>query len=438
MALGGVELVLRAVVPEDQQPAAIDRFALADVASGAYVHRRDAVAGDWLEVVDDRVRTRPSRRPEGVATVDVSVHPEPGVHRIVALGGSTTRGVPFDHLGGGFVTELADALSGSGEQSFEVVNLGVPGMDARGVAQMAEEARQLNASTWVLYTGNNEVVGDLLDRCVRSERLLLARTLDRLLGYRLLRRQLLGAPSLPTGADALAAQDACMGARIAEAWADGTARTGPALDPTYAAGVARPLPRSDDAARTVDQRLRAALDRIFAAAAADEVRMVLAIPPTNLTYAPEHPLAGPGRSGDDAAASDQWIAQARRAPGGQALTAWTEALRVDPHRADALHGWGVERLALGGDPTSAVVALRAAIDHDYSSRRPTGAVRDALRSACDRPRVTCVSLDDVLARRARRSVVPADWFTDHCHPSQVGTEQIGAVLAEVVAELATQ
>ena len=182
-------------------------------------------------MVDGRVRTRPSRRPEGVAAVDVSVDPEPGVHRIVALGGSTTRGVPFDHVGGGFVTELANALSGRSEQSFELVNLGVPGMDARGVAQMAEEARQLNAFTWVLYTGNNEVVGDLLDRCVRSERLLLARTLDRLLGYRLLRRQLLGAPSLPTGADALAAQDACMGARIAEASVSYTHLTLPTNSP---------------------------------------------------------------------------------------------------------------------------------------------------------------------------------------------------------------
>ena len=52
--------------------------------------------------------------------------------------------------------------------------------------------------------------------------------------------------------------------------------------------------------------------------------------------------------------------------------------------------------------------------------------------------VTCVPLDDVLAGVARRSVVPADWFTDHCHPSKVGTEQIGAVLAEVVAKMATR
>ena len=72
VVLAGVEVLLRAAVPEDLQPAPIDRFALADVATGAYVHRRDAVAG-LAEVVDGRVRTRPSRRPEGVAAVDVSV-----------------------------------------------------------------------------------------------------------------------------------------------------------------------------------------------------------------------------------------------------------------------------------------------------------------------------------------------------------------------------
>ena len=438
VALAAGELALRMWVPEAQQPAPIDRFALADVAAGAYVHRRDSVAGDWLEVVDGRVRTRPSRRPEGVATVDVTVDPEPGVHRIVALGGSTTRGVPFDHLGGGFVAELTKRLPSLSDASFEVVNLGVPGMDARGVATLAEEARQLHASTWVLYTGNNEVMGDLLDRCVRSERLLLARTLDRLLGYRLLRRQLLGVPALPTGADAIAAQEACTGARIAEAWADGTARTGGALDPIHAAGVTQPLVRTDGAAQAVERRLRTALERILDAAAADGVRVVLAIPATNLTHEPGHPLAGPGRSEADAAAADQWIAQARRAPGGQALAAWTEALLVDPHRADALHGWGMARLELGGDPSSAVRALRAAVDHDYAARRPTSAVRRALMDNCDRSMVTCVPLDAVLSERARQPIVPEDWFADHCHPSAAGTQQIGAVLAAAVVDAAAR
>ena len=158
-------------------------------------------------------------------------------------------------------------------------------------------------------------------------------------------------------------------------WAGGTAHRGSALDPTCTAGVARLCP-GRMGQRTVDERLRAALDHILAAAAADGVRVVLAIPPTNLSYAPEHPLAGPGRSGADAAAADQWIAQARRAPGGQALAAWTGEQRewipigLTLCMGGAWSGW-----------RSAATPRRrwwrcARRSIDYSSRRPTGAVRD--------------------------------------------------------------
>lgn len=429
VALGSLEGALRLGTAPKDRPPPLDRFALADVATGAYVHRRDATAGDWLEVTADRVRTRPARQMEGIARVDVSRTPAPGVHRVVALGGSTTRGVPFDHKGGGFVAELSTALDAAAPGRFEVVNLGVPGMDARGVAKMAREARVLGASTWLVYTGNNEVVGDLLDRCVHTERVWMAQTLDHLLAYRMLRTALLGPPVSPTTADALAAQQTCMSTGIATAWSSGTAQTGAPLDPVHAPGVARPLPRTDTVSLAVKQRLEHALDDILASARAADASVLLALPATNLLHPPEHVLAGPGRTSEDASAVDTVVAAARRQKGPRGLALWTEALQIDPHRADALHGWGSTRLALGGNPTSAKVALRAAIDHDYSARRPTSEVRASLRSRCDRPDVTCLDLDALIGEETQAPVVPAEWFADHCHPSELGTQRIGALVA---------
>lgn len=147
------ELMVRLI---GHAPPELTRFALADVAAGAYVHRRDSTAGPWLEVVGDRVSTRQSREREGISPLDVPARPQPGVVRVVALGGSTTRGVPFDHIGDGVVHRTERALDRlRPDQAFEVINLGVPGMDARGVAALAREARALHPHLWLVYTGNN-------------------------------------------------------------------------------------------------------------------------------------------------------------------------------------------------------------------------------------------------------------------------------------------
>ena len=421
--LGLGEAGLRGAVSEEARPPRMDRMALADVGAGAYVHRRDAVAGPWLEVVDGRVRTRPARVPEGISRIDVAAEKPPGTLRVVALGGSTTRGVPYDHVGGGFVAQLAPTAPMA---RWEVVNLGVPGMDARGVAELAREARRLEPDLFVVYTGNNEVMGDLLDACVRPGQVWLATTLDRSLGFRLLRRALAGPWTPPPAEVALQAQAACVGGRIAEAWSRGRRRTAGALDPVHAPGVARPAQRWDPVAGAVRARLVEAVDVLALQAAQDQVPVLLAVPPVHLRSPPGRALGGPGTTAETAAAVD---AHVRRAP-VEGLPAWTAALRLDPHRADVLHGWGRARLDLGGDMAPARAALQAAVDHDYAARRPTSAVQDTLRAACRRwDHVWCVDLPEVLAAQAGEAVLPSAWFVDHCHPSTEGNRRIAAVLS---------
>ena len=421
-----VEVGVRAGVPVEDRPDLLDRFALADVGAGAYVHRRDATAGAWLEAVGDRVRTRLERRPEGISAVDVSRQPRPGVPRIVVFGGSTTRGVPFDHIGGGFVSRLRAPRSGT----WEIINLGVPGMDARGVAALAREARVLEADLYVVYTGNNEVVGDLLDHCVRPGRVWVSRTLDHLVFYRVLRQSLLGPPRAAGSADARAAQERCMGERVAHAWASGRARTEGPLDPARPTGIQSPAPRHDLASGAVTARLTAALDGVARHAFHAGVPVLLVQPPVNLRHAPERPLGAPGSSADVAREVDAWIARAPTA----GLDAWTAALRVDSHRADALHGWGMARLARRGPDAATVRALRAAVDHDYQARRPTEAVVEQVSAACARwSHVDCVDAAGALAVQAGSPVLPEAWFADHCHPSKAGNERIAAVVSESIA-----
>ena len=423
--LAGMELLARQWVPLAAQPEAMDRFALADVGAGAYVHRRDRSVGSWLESTAERVRTRAARHAEGVAPLDVPREPVAGVPRVVVLGGSTTRGVPYDHEGGGFVSEL----SRWSRHSLEVINLGVPGMDARGVEAMAREVRQLSPDLLVVYTGNNEVVGDLLDSCVRPGRIWLSRTFDRLLLFRLLRQSLLGPLEAAGSEEALRAQDACMDARVAEAWSTGRVQWAESSGMAPDSPARMPGPRWDVAAGSVQARLSDALDGLALQAAQLGVEVVLVKPARNLRHPPERALGAPGSDRSRAAHVDAFLATAST----QGHRAWSEALRLDAHRADVLHGWGMSLLSEGGAPWAAARALQASIDHDYRSRRPTSTVLNTIEETCERwPLVRCVDAHAELAVQANSPVLPEEWFYDHCHPSREGHRRIARIVASAV------
>lgn len=271
------------------------------------------------------------------------------------------------------------------------------------------------------------MVGVLLDACVPTARLVAARTLDRLHLYRSLRGLLQSTAPTATQAEARAVQDACTKQRIATAWHRGIARFAEPLDPVEAPSLPAPAPRHDPAAGTVTARLTSALDRIAHLVQESQAPLLLVPPPVNLRHPPEHPLGAPSSTAAQAAAVDAALARAKSVP---ELTA---ALRLDPHRADTLHAWGLARIAEGATEP-AHRALTAAVDHDYSARRPTTAVLQTMWSACDRwPDTHCVPLSQSLARNHGK-LLPEHLFADHCHPSIAGAKDIAEVIARAIVE----
>jgi len=104
--------------------------------------------------------------------------------RVVLVGGSMAKGVPYVHCQAGDVPRWMEAILRARYPSREiaVVNAGVGGLNSYGVVKVVEDIARLRPDVVVVLTGNNEgYVPDLVDR-----------TLGRWLVYRAMRKVLLG------------------------------------------------------------------------------------------------------------------------------------------------------------------------------------------------------------------------------------------------------
>ncbi|MFZ5494568.1 MAG: tetratricopeptide repeat protein [Verrucomicrobiota bacterium] len=82
----------------------------------------------------------------------------PGTVRIVVLGESAAQGIPAPAFG--FVPQLRALLRARyPDKTIEVVNTGVVAINSHVVHQIARDAARLSPDLFVVYLGNNEVVG---------------------------------------------------------------------------------------------------------------------------------------------------------------------------------------------------------------------------------------------------------------------------------------
>lgn len=83
---------------------------------------------------------------------------DPHAVRIVVLGESAAYGDPHPHFGLARMIEAILSLRYP-EQRFEVINCAVTGINSHSIRCIARDCRCLKADAWVLYIGNNEVIG---------------------------------------------------------------------------------------------------------------------------------------------------------------------------------------------------------------------------------------------------------------------------------------
>ena len=104
------------------------------------------------------LRFFPPQLTRGLGAIRMPVHKPAGTYRIFILGESAAVGDPEPAYGAGrYLEALLDAhYPGT---HFEVINTGITAIDSHVILPIARECARYEGDLWIIYMGNNEMVG---------------------------------------------------------------------------------------------------------------------------------------------------------------------------------------------------------------------------------------------------------------------------------------
>jgi len=344
----------------------------------------------------------------------------PRTYRIVLLGASAAAGVPNACFGFGQILDVMLEQQFPGTD-FEVINAGMPAINSHVVLPVAQECADYDADLYLVYLGNNEVIGPF-NTGTAAQRAAMDRGRVRALVE--LRTTKVGQliQSLGEkagGADALPAS-----------WGGMT---------MYDDNVFRP---GDPVLDAVAANFRANLDGIVDAAARGGARVLLCTVLSNLADSP--PFASLNRADLTGSALDAWQADYRAAAAldaagdpAAALAAFRALLAIDDTHAE-LHFRLGRLLQRAGDLDGALDHFRRARDLDALVFRATGplnaVIRDvATRRAADGARLLDVEADLTRLLREAGGLPDRRLFYEHVHFTFGGNHAVARLLLEDVA-----
>ncbi len=393
----GSEVSLRSWKPEaDLQ---LDRWQTEGLPDQAWLQRRDRHLGRTFTRSGERWLISDDYLERGMN--EQRILAQKSGTRLIALGGSTTAGVPFTHDEAGFPERLSRHLT-YGARQLEVINMGIPGMDSSGFEQLINNALPLDPDGFIIYAGNNEFPATALERCLHPVHGSFERALSRLSIYRFLRHHyLLMAEVRPTSWRRLAElQDECM---------------------LQAAQKAYSLPaerRIDPLALQAERRFKDHLTNSIKAIG--ELPLWLVVPPINLQHSPKLSFLAPDLDEQQKAELEQGLTEAKEAlifhRYGKARRAGLAIIELDPTFADGHYIYGMALLGQSRREEARAAFLKA-VSYDWLPDRITPQLQQVVREVCaEHPKVECVDLDMVFNSHA--SGVPgSELFVDFCHPT---------------------
>ncbi|MBE2212511.1 MAG: tetratricopeptide repeat protein [Opitutaceae bacterium] len=404
LVLGGCELVLR----------------VAGVGYSTSFARREKLADGTLIYRENRWCTAPFfsaelvRRPQPMR---LPATKPSGAFRIFVLGSSAAMGDPEASFSLARVLEkmLHHAYP---EVRFEVVNAGITAVNSHVVRGIAEDCAGLQPDLFIVYEGNNEVIGPfgpsgVFAPFLRTER-----------GVRA----------------AVALKSTRTGQLIAA-----TAR---ALRPKGAGGapvewggmemfLAQRIAVDDSRLEAVRDHFRANLLAIARAGRAAGAETVVCTVATNQrTFAPFASLHRPDLGEGDLARWQQAFAAAEAAAKAgdrtSAEAAYRAALAIDDNHAELVYRLGQLAL-LDGRDTEARELLQRALDLDTLRFRTDSALNGAIRSLAGTEGTRIVDAAAVLAAASPHGICGDEFFYEHVHLTLRGTYELARTLLPVVA-----
>lgn len=362
----------------------------------AYVQRRDRILGNWFIEKDGIYSSNPYLLMRGFHQQSFQAQPKE-TRRYFALGGSTTYGSPFEHQAKGFPQRIEERLAQASDDSWEVINLGVAGMDSGSFPDIIEEIINYQPEGIFIYTGNNEIRGALTERCSNPYRVGLEKQINRIRTVQLLRDQFRRFRNVSVQFDRLAErQDDCMKREIE---------------------VIQKEQRTQEHQQMVLERFQTNLQESIDIATQNNIAVYLAIPPINLLLPPSDQHWNRGLPKKEESFLQELLHQ-KPVP-------WEQVLKLDPSFTLASYQRGMQ-LQQEGKSSQALQHLRNAVSQDHFSKRITPALQEVIVTLCkENPHIYCIDIDRSFQKAMKGAIPDETLFEDFCHPTfEKGTSLI--------------
>lgn len=417
---GGLELILRLKHYEGTSIA--DLESAEGIPDNMYLHRRDRILGPWFipdPEYPDLKRSNPWRVGRGFHNQKISIDSGDRI-RLFALGGSTTYGTPYEHEKRGFPEATQDRLNTGDSNRWEIINMGVAGMDASGFSDILEEVEGLDPSGIIIYTGNNEIRGALLEACTNPYREGIQRSLMELRSIQLLQDQYRRFQKISIQPSTLTRQQSdCMQQALQESF------SAPPQTHDF------PL-RDDPLYWRAQERFLAGLERSIQQIEAMDIPLFLVIPAIHLLSSPEGALPNPRLN---TAQKKQFETAFQTAQKSDKLEDWQAAYGIDPTHALVNYQIGLQ-LINRSEILTARRHLEAAVERDYRSKKITPTFQKTLKSLCEnRKNIYCVDMAAVFESHSPHGIAGSEVFVDFCHPNRAqGIPLIAEHLSQAILQ----
>ena len=342
-----------------------------------------------------------------------------GTFRIFLFGESAAYGDPDPSFGvGRYLEALLETRYP--ETDFDVVCVAITAINSHVILPIARDCARRDGDLWIIYMGNNEMVGPFGAGTVFGQR----------------------APHLGVVRAGLALKSTRLG-QLLSATAN-SLQSGDATPESWG-GIdmfSENQLRHDDPDRLrAYENFAGNLEDILQVGTRAGVPIILSTVASNLRdCSPFASLHSPRLEGRARAEWDRLFAEgnALEAAGSfeAALVPYTEAAALDPDFAELQFRLGTCHLA-AGDPEKALAAFARARDHDALAVRADSRINQIIREAIARPRDGTVSGVDAVAALARLAPdgIPGQaLFYEHVHLTMEGNLQLARLLAANVAD----
>lgn len=335
----------------------------------------------------------------------------PGTKRIFVLGESAAMGDPVPAFGMARVMEvlLRERFK---DVRWEIINVGMTAINSHVILPIAQECAAHEGDAWVIYMGNNEVVGPFGGGTV----------FGRQAPPRFMIRLNLALKATRTG----------------QFFASLLGRFGTSTPPKWAGMemfLNQQVAKDDPRMARVYSHLEANLREIERLGQSSGAKVIVSSPAANLKdcapFASKHQA---GLRPQDLAAWEleftRGIEFQRSNQINQALDCYQRALQIDPAFADLWFRLGQCQAALSQSP-SPLPAFKQALELDTLRFRPDDRISKIIRESARDSGSPYVDSTAVLSEHA--PIPGDDLMYDHVHPSFEGSYWIGRRLAEQVA-----